>query len=289
MPLPRCPGTGGALEEEAIADAKAEIFLGVEPGGTAVLNADNRHFERLSRAAKAASISRIVSFGAGEDAEIRLVDCDLAPHMSRITARIAGRRLDYHLPLPGRHLVINSLGVLAAVEALGADVARAAASLARLPAPAGRGRRHVVHAGSGDFSVIDESYNASPASIRAAAATLGNMQPDGAGRRIAVLGDMRELGAASAAEHAGLAACLETAAIHLVFTTGGEMANLRDALPAAMQGGHADKAAALAPLVAAAAGPGDIFTVKGSLASGMSAVVEALLARGTAAGAKANG
>jgi UDP-N-acetylmuramoyl-tripeptide--D-alanyl-D-alanine ligase len=247
-----------------------------------VLNADNRHFARLSRAARAAGIDRIIPFGSGEDAEVRLMDCDLAPHMSRITAQIRGRRLDYHLPLPGRHLVINSLGLLATVDALGADVARAAASLARLAALDGRGRRHVVHAGAGDFTVIDESYNANPASIRAAAATLANMQPDGGGRRVVVLGDMRELGAASAAEHANLAPVLKAAAIELVFTTGTEMAHLWNALPAAMQGGHADHADALAPMVAAAARPGDVFTVKGSLAGGLRAVVDALLARGAA-------
>ena len=139
------------------------------------------------------------------------------------------------------------------------------------------------------FTVIDESYNASPASIRAAAATLGNMQPDGGGRRIAVLGDMHEMGAAAAAEHAGLAPVLEAAAIELVFTAGAEMANLWRALPAAMQGGHADDAVALAPMVAGIARPGDIFTVKGSLASGMRAVVEALLARGSAPASMANG
>jgi UDP-N-acetylmuramoyl-tripeptide--D-alanyl-D-alanine ligase len=263
---------------EDIADAKAEIFQGVEPGGAAVLNRDNPHFARLETAARDSGIERIITFGAHQAADARLIDCALMPDSCLVSAIVAGTEIDFRIGISGRHMALNCLAVLAAVDALGADVARAAAALAGLSPLAGRGRRHVVDRDGGAFTVIDESYNANPASMRAAIETLGAMRPDGGARRIAVLGEMRELGPQSAAMHAELAATLEDNGVDLVFAAGDDMAHLFAALPAAMQGVHAGSAAALAPAVAAAVQAGDVVTVKGSLASGMKTVVDALCA-----------
>ncbi len=262
---------------EDIADAKAEIFDGVEPGGAAILNRDNPYYQRLEAAARARGIGRIISFGADESADMRLVDCVVSHDSCQVSAAFAGRKIEFSIGVPGRHMALNCLAVLAAVDALGADVDRAAASLAGLAALDGRGRVLAVGEGPGAFTVIDDSYNANPASMRAAIETLGAMQPGAGGRRIAVLGDMRELGARSAAMHAELAVALEGSGVDLVFTAGKEMAHLFAALPAAMHGGHAVSAHALVPAVTDAVRPGDVITVKGSLASGMKLVVDALM------------
>ncbi len=274
---------------EDIADAKAEIFAGVEPGGAAVLNRDNAHFARLAAAARDSGIERILTFGAHAEADARLIDCTLTPDACQVSAVVAGSAIEFRIGMTGRHIALNCLAVLAAVHALGADVAHAAAALAGLSAMAGRGRRHAVERDGGVFTVIDESYNASPASMRAAAETLGAMQPDGDGRRVAVLGEMRELGERSAAMHADLAATLESCRVDLVFAAGVDTAHLFAALPAAMQGAHAETAEALAPIVARAVHADDVLTVKGSLASNMKIVVDALLALGGAGTRAANG
>ncbi len=263
---------------EDIADAKAEIFDGVEPGGAAILNRDNSHFARLEAAAQTKGLKRIVSFGADAGADVQLVDCAISPNCCDVTASVAGRRIDFRLGVPGRHMALNSLAVLAAVDALGADVERAALAMAGLSALEGRGKRHTVARDSGGFTVIDESYNANPASMCAAIEALSAVQPEPGGRRIAVLGEMRELGDQSPSMHAGLAGTLERNGVDLVFTAGSDVAYLFSALPAAMQGIHADSAEALAPTVSETVRPGDVIMIKGSLASRMKTVVEALCA-----------
>ena len=274
---------------EEIADAKAEIFAGIEPGGAAVLNRDNAHFARLEKAARAEGIERIITFGAHRASDARLIDCELSPDSCQASATVAGKRIDFSIGVPGRHMALNCLAVLAAVHALGADVERAAAALAGLSAIDGRGRRHVVERSAGAFTVIDESYNANPASMRAAAEMLGAMRPGTGARRIAVFGEMRELGAQSPAMHAQLADILKTCGIDLVFTAGADMAYLFARLPAAMQGIHADDAEALAPSVTGAVRTGDVVTVKGSLASRMKIIVDALRALGSAETCAVNG
>ena len=264
---------------EAIADAKAEIFDGIEAGGVAVLNRDNPHYHRLARAAAERGIEAIVGFGAHDEAEARLVDCDLEPESSRVTAIVAGTRLDYRIGVPGRHWVMNSLAVLAAAGALGADVEAAAAALAEIEPLAGRGRIHRLTAGAAGITLIDDSYNANPASVRAAIEQLARMVPGAGGRRIAVLGTMLELGPAAPALHAALAVPLAEHGIDLVFTAG-EMRALGEALPAAMRGANAETGAELAPAVAAAVRAGDVVMVKGSNASRMGVVVDTLLQRG---------
>ncbi len=260
---------------EGIADAKAEIFEGLEPGGTCVLNRDNRFFDRLRTAASRRPGARIVSFGASE-AEYRARDVTLDPDGSTVEADLAGRRIVFRVGLPGRHWVSNALAVLAVADALGADIECAAGSLADLPALDGRGRRHVLGCRGGTFTLIDESYNANPASVRAAIDTLGRSAPAGRGRRIAVLGAMRELGTESDTLHAGLVEPLIDAGIDLVHTAG-DMRLALDRLPASMRGASADSGQALAEPVAASIGAGDIVMVKGSNASRMGSVVEHLL------------
>ncbi|MFQ5953911.1 MAG: UDP-N-acetylmuramoylalanyl-D-glutamyl-2,6-diaminopimelate--D-alanyl-D-alanine ligase [Kiloniellales bacterium] len=262
---------------DEIADAKAEMFDGMTPAGIAVLNRDNRYFSRLRVAA--AGLSRVIGFGAHPEAEVRLVDCTLEAAGSAVTASLAGRTVDYRLALPGRHNVLNSLAVLAAVWAAGADPAVAAEALARLEPLEGRGQQSRLWLPEGSFELIDESYNASPASMVAALRVLAASGPGPAGRRIAVLGDMLELGRASGDMHRALArdiAELPEGGIDLVFTAGADMARLHAALPAAMRADHAPDSAALAPLVAAAVRPGDVVMVKGSLGSRMAVVVAAL-------------
>jgi UDP-N-acetylmuramoyl-tripeptide--D-alanyl-D-alanine ligase len=261
-----------------IADAKAEIFAGMGPGGIAILNRDNPHFARLAKKAEAAGLARIVGFGSNAAAEARLVDCSLHATCSAVTVAIGGTRLDYCLAVPGRHWVMNSLAVLAAVQAAGADVGAAAATLARMSPPKGRGQRHRVALGSGGFDLIDESYNASPVAMRAAFAVLGRATIKAGGRRIAVLGDMRELGPQSPMLHAGLAADTAENGIDLVFCCGPMMAHLFEALPTANRGAHVADSAALAPLICRAVRAGDAVLVKGSLGSRMAPVVEALRA-----------
>lgn len=271
-----------------IADAKAEIFSGMT-GGTAVLHRDNPYFPWLADAAERAGAARIIGFGAHPEATARLIDCELQASYSRVTAVIEGETVKYRINSAGRHWVINSLAVLAAVEAVGADVSAAAAELTKLAPLEGRGKRHRVTVPGGSFDVLDETYNASPASVRAAIAVLAGATPGKGGRRIAVLGDMLELGRDAPRLHIALANDLVQAGIDLVFTAAPYMKHLDDALPEKMRGGYAATAADLAPLVAARVGPGDVITVKGSHGTGMSIVVNALLALNTASPRAANG
>ena len=178
----------------AIADAKAEIFCGLAAGGAAVINRDNPYFERLRSAALAADVARIVSFGEHPDADARLLTTVLRPDCSAVSANILGTEVTYKLGAPGRHVVLNSLAVLATAALVDADLALAALALAELQPPAGRGSRHTLAVPGGTALLIDESYNANPASMRAALALLGQSPMGSRGRRIAVLGDMLELG-----------------------------------------------------------------------------------------------
>ena len=261
---------------EQIADAKAEIFEGMTPGGVAVLNRDNPHFARLEAKARAAGLTRVIGFGREPGAEARLLGYTLEPAGSRVEAEILGQRLDYRVGLPGSHWVANSLAVLATVAAAGADVARAAAELAGIEAAPGRGVRHEIDLPEGCFTLIDDSYNANVMSMCAAFEVLGTATTGPRGRRIAILGDMLELGDRAGEMHLALAAPLRDAGVDLVLTCGPEMAALHDALPAALRGGHAPDSAALAPLVTATVAAGDVVLIKGSLGSRMKLLVEAL-------------
>ena len=261
---------------EAIADAKAEIFLGLTTGGVAVINRDEASYDRLFAAAESAGIGRVVSFGESPDADCKLLDWTNDGAGSDVVAEIFGTTISYRLSIPGRHLVDNSLAVLAVVKALGEDVVGAAAGLADVSALKGRGLRSKVALDEGSFTVIDESYNASPVSMQAALAVLGANTPSHGGRRIAVLGDMLELGARSETLHADLTESIADNDIDLVFSAGQYMSALAEALPAARRGGHAISSERLAPLVTAAVSAGDVVMVKGSLGSATGRIVEAL-------------
>lgn len=274
---------------EGIADAKAEIFAGLDRTGTAVLNRDNPHFERLIRRASDHGIQTILTFGRHVEARYRLIDCTPGDGETHVVADLAGRRLSYRIGAEGRHWALNSLAVLAAVDSLGADVRAGAAALAGMTAPKGRGQRLSVAVPGGAFELIDDSYNASPPAMRAAFDVLAQRPVATGGRRIAVLGDMRELGRDAPALHAELAAELDTRGIDLVFACGPNMAFLMEALPAAMRGAHAADSDALTPIVLDAVRNDDVVLVKGSLGSRMGPVVQALIALGTPPRRRANG
>jgi UDP-N-acetylmuramoyl-tripeptide--D-alanyl-D-alanine ligase len=261
---------------EAIADAKAEIFSGLEPGGAAVLNRDNGQFARLRRQAQAAGVARIVSFGEHARADARLLKCSLNADCSIVQARVLGADVTYKLGAPGRHLAMNSLAVLAAAMLSGADLALAALALADLKPAAGRGTRVTLPVDGGAVLLIDESYNANPASMRAALALLGQAPPGARGRRIAVLGDMLELGPAGPDLHRGLAEPAAENGVDLVFCCGPLMRALWEALPPARRGGYAEDSVALTPQVLSAIRPGDALMIKGSLGSRMGPLVKAI-------------
>jgi UDP-N-acetylmuramoyl-tripeptide--D-alanyl-D-alanine ligase len=261
-----------------IADAKAEIFEGLQPGGTAVLNRDNAQFERLLRRAREAGVARVLSFGAAPEAEVRLIKSRLHEDCSTVTADVAGTLVTYKIGIPGEHWVSNSLAVLGAVAAVGADLGLAALSLAELQPPRGRGRRHRVEFRDGEILVVDESYNASPVAMLAAIAGLGQTTPSRRrGRRIAVLGDMRELGEQGPALHAGLRQPLREAGVDVILAVGPLMHEMAGALRDAARVIECDTAAQATAQVLDIVAPGDVVMVKGSNAVGLSAVVDGLL------------
>jgi UDP-N-acetylmuramoyl-tripeptide--D-alanyl-D-alanine ligase len=216
----------------------------------------------------------VATFGAGDRADARLVGCQPDADGSEIEAEIGGIRKIFRVNAPGRHMAMNAVAALAASVAAGADLSRAVAALAHFAPVQGRGVRQTIAVPGGGALLLDESYNASAASVRAALAVL-RLQP--AGRRIAVLGDMLELGADGPAEHAGLAPDIATNA-DLLFACGPLMRWLYHAIPASHRGAYAADAAALAPIVAEALLPGDAVLVKGSLGSRMKTIVSALTA-----------
>ena len=261
---------------EAIADAKAEIFTGVEPGGTAVLNRDNPQFARLKRHAKKSGIAHIVSFGEQRSADARLLEVSLHAACSAVHGKILDHDVTYKLAMPGRHMAINSLAVLAATTLAGADLAQSALALSQITAAAGRGVRRVLEIGRGTATLIDESYNANPASMAAALNVLGRAAVGPQGRRIAVLGDMLELGPTSAELHRGLAEAVTANGIDAVFCCGPMMRHLWEALPSVKRGGYAESSVLLESQVVAALRGGDAVMIKGSLGSRMKIIVSAL-------------
>ncbi len=261
---------------EAIADAKAEIFAGVEPGGAVVLNRDNAQFARLTRRARKLGISRIVSFGASKRSDARLLDVSLHAASSAVHANILGHDVTYKLGMPGRHMAMNSLAVLAAASLAGADLALAALSLSQIQPAAGRGVRRALEVASGEATLIDESYNANPASMAAALNVLGRAAVGPHGRRIAVLGDMLELGPTGPELHRGLVDAVKANHVDLVYCCGPLMRNLWDALSTGKRGGYAESAASLEAQAVGAIRAGDAIMVKGSLGSKMKTIVNAL-------------
>jgi UDP-N-acetylmuramoyl-tripeptide--D-alanyl-D-alanine ligase len=263
---------------EAIAEAKAEIFTGLEPGGTAIVNRDNTHFENLRARAEAAG-ARIVSFGQDARADVRPEVLELSSEGTAIQIHIGGREVHFRVAVPGIHIARNALAVAAAVDAVGADVERALPALATLPPPPGRGSRTEFEVDGGRILLIDESYNANPASMRAALAVLGTVPRAAFRRRIAVLGDMLELGPEEKAHHTALKEAVDAAGTDLVFACGPNMAHLFAALAPEKQGAWTPASDALGERLLAALAPGDAVMIKGSNGSRMGPVADALRKR----------
>lgn len=268
---------------EGIAAAKAEVFAGLVEGGTAVIPADSPQCAQLRAAALACGV-QVVSFGLAADADVRLLDAVDAPGGgSLVTADLGDRRICYTVGLPGEHWIVNSLAVMAAVRAAGGDLGAAGLALAELEGLKGRGARLALAvADGGSALVIDESYNANPASMRATLAQLGATP---ARRRIAVLGAMKELGDFGPGFHAALAGPIRAAGVDHAILVGAEMAVLAEELgksPAGALGkpatlAHCHTAAeALEALRALGLAHGDAVLVKGSNSVGLGAVVAAL-------------
>lgn len=269
-----------------IADAKAEIFAGLEPGGVAVLPKDNPYFERLKLHAGASDAGRIISFGEDKAADIRAEAIVTDSEGSDVVASVFGRKVKYRIGSPGRHVALNSLAVLAAIAAIGTDVG-AAAALIDLTPPTGRGERLLLGSNDASFLLIDESYNANPASMRAALSNLAMVQLASNGRRIAVLGDMGELGPTGPKLHEELANAVLESGVDMVFAAGSLMKNLVEALPSSLIGGYGGTSAQLIDQVNATARAGDAIMIKGSLSTRMGLVVSSLKERHGVLGASA--
>jgi UDP-N-acetylmuramoyl-tripeptide--D-alanyl-D-alanine ligase len=262
---------------EAIADAKAEIFEGLGNGGVAIVPFDNPHAARLATAASRHA-ARVISFGTREGADVRACEwVDGAAGGTLITAKLPGGELCFTISAPGDHWVANAMAVIAAVEAVGADLGAAGLALAELPGLAGRGARHRVTAGAGEALLIDESYNANPASM---AATLAQLGREPATRRIAVLGAMKELGSESAAFHAAIADPLTAAGVDVAILVGEEMAPLAKALEDSCAIAHLPDGDAALVWLSDNLAAGDAVLIKGSNAVGLGKVI-ATLTRGS--------
>ena len=263
---------------EQIADAKAEIFAGLEPGGTAILNADNPHFQRL----KSATDAKILDFGRNADA-FYLSDARIEGTVTCMRVGLGNAEACVKVGAPGLHLAMNALGALAAVSAAGGDVARAAIALAHWTPPEGRGMRAAISlADFGEITLLDESYNANPASMGAALSVLAAASPgpnaDGTGRRIAFLGDMLELGPSEHQLHAELASHAAISEIDVVHCCGPLMKAFYEALPVDKRGTYCADSVQLAQIVEKSVDAGDVIMVKGSLGAAMRHVVSALKA-----------
>jgi UDP-N-acetylmuramoyl-tripeptide--D-alanyl-D-alanine ligase len=267
-------GNFNSIDE--IAAAKAEIFTGVVEGGSALIPIDSPHYEFLKSAAAKAGISNIYSFGRGTSADIQLEALALRPDCCCIRAKMFGEIVTYKLGVPGEHMALNSLVVMGAAKLVGADVARAALALADAKPAKGRGGQTRLGLPDGEAILLDESYNANPTSVAAGLALLAQLKTGKNGRRIAVLGDMLELGQFGPDLHRGLLASLEKNKIDVVYVTGPLMKHLWSVIPLAMQGGFADTSTDLVPKLCSDLRAGDCVMVKGSLGSRMGPVVEAL-------------
>jgi len=257
----------------AIADAKSEIFLGME-NGIAVLNVDNTSFSRLKRHAEKRGL-KIKTFGMAQEADFRLASYKNIPDGIRIEATAKGKKFTYDLQAPGKHSAMNSLGILAVADALAKDFHACLKNLSSYSPAKGRGQVFTIAAKGGKGLLIDDSYNASPASMRAAFEVLMARKHPKA-RAIALLGDMRELGKSSAELHGALAEDIVARGIDLVFTCGELMANLHEVLPKQKRGGHYADSAEMAEKIASEIKPKDVVLVKGSNGMKMIKVVEKL-------------
>ena len=264
-----------------IADAKAEIFAGLDKDGQVLLPRDHPLFHYLRSKALATEVQedQIYGFGAHWEAEFQLTDYELKDLLGQVKAEAQGTAITYDLGMPGFHWAINSLITLGTAQLWGLDINKAMKPLAELKPSKGRGARAKIGLpDGGSFTLIDESYNASPAAMKAAFNVLGHSATGKNGRRIAVLGDMLELGRDGPSLHANLARDLEKDQIDQVYTVGPIMKHLNNALPAEREAGHALKSEEMVQPVLDAVRDGDVVMVKGSLGSNMAPIVQALMA-----------
>ena len=260
-----------------IADAKSEIFAGLGPEGVAILPRDSEWFEHLAGRARESGVGTLVTFGSGKEADFHLVCVEANEDGSAVVAATPKGSLRYTIGMPGAHWAVNSLAVLAAVDAVGGDMEEAAIAFADLTPGAGRGQRTTVPLPAGGaVTVIDESYNANPASVNAALQVARMAADSGGGRCIAVLGDIRELGDAAARMHADLAPRVLANRIDRVFLCGEHMAHLAAALTPDMDAVHRQTSTELAGPLLEILEPNDVVVIKGSLGTNMRPIVDAL-------------
>jgi MurE/MurF fusion protein len=261
---------------DGIAQAKAEIFEGVVPGGYALINKDDDFHAYLARIAAECGIDHVKSFGVHAKSDYRMSDLKLGPDGSTAVIHVRGRAHPVTIGAPGAHIAQNMLAVIGAADLIGVDMTKAFAALADVRPASGRGARETIATEKGEFSLIDESYNANPVSMVAALALLGAARTSRKGRKIAILGDMRELGATADALHAALAADVEASGAAIALLVGPHMKALKTALPSTIRVQHFDDIAGLTKAALAAIRPGDVIMVKSSNGTGTHAVVAAI-------------
>jgi UDP-N-acetylmuramoyl-tripeptide--D-alanyl-D-alanine ligase len=259
---------------EAIADAKAEIFLGIEHGGHAIIPADNSQYKRLFKRAKDIDGINIISFGIADFADAKILSVKNDGKIRHIIADILGEKVEWQITEPGEHWINNGLCALTMVSLAGGELEAAASVLSSFGALEGRGAvKKITFAQGGEFTLVDEAYNANPTSVGGALHALAARE---GGRKIAVLGDMLELGEKENEFHAGLIEPILAAKPDLVFLAGTRMKHLWDIIPEALRGGYAANSKELAPKVCDAILPNDVIMVKGSNGSHMNVIVGAL-------------
>ena len=263
---------------ELVAEAKAEIFDGLEKNGIAILNTDNKFFSILKARSKAVGVKNLLTFGSTNDADTRLISLTSDCQGSDVEASIQGKTIYYRVSLPGKHEVMNSLATLTAIYAAGADIPAAAAALGQLSPLPGRGKHYRLKFLGGSIELIDESYNANPTSMRAALDNLGNTKIELPGRRIAVLGDMRELGRDSETYHLNIAQTICKNQVKKIFTVGSQMERLFFSLPSKMQCFCSIDAKGVTEEILKILRPNDILLIKGSNAVGMESIVSEIRA-----------
>ena len=264
-----------------IAAEKSTIFAGLKQGGTAILNYDSDYFDFLSEVATKHGTGKIVKVGKKPGADVRLVHCDYNPttDTTTIEAEVNQKHIQYTLSLVGDHYIMNSLMVLATTECLGLDLNKAVKEIEHLKPINGRGQKHVLCiAPNKTITLIDDAYNAQPSSMQAGLTALAQSSLGfPAGRRIAVLGEMRELGDESATFHKGLLPFVQKANIDLLFACCGDMKLLLDALPAEQRGGFSEQAEDLWQPLLDSLQNGDVVFIKGSKSTKVSVLVHRLL------------
>ncbi len=270
---------GAFANIEEIAKAKAEIFDGVVKGGAVVLNRDNAYFDLLVSSAKKAGIEKIISFGEADGSDVHLTNLKLHNRCSCLMANLFDEQVAVKIGVPGRHIAQNVLAVLAVAKLADADMTKSALALGDMQPEAGRGARHRLAVARGQFTLIDESYNANPASMKAAIAMLMAAKPNNMGRRIAVLGDMLELGEKSGEMHGDLASELNGSNVDQVYLVGPDMVHLRDNLLFDLLASYVPDVNQLKPILFSSLLADDVVMVKASKGIGFAGLVDELVSK----------